>query len=357
MADRVGWLRAAHAHLAGLEVIGVTDDLPVDYDDPEIWNQQVALIEAALARAEIIRGHLTGADLTADGAAAAAAVGLVATSEPYGAELARRLGAAHLLVDQGRVTHPVSGTAVRADLVGCWAHLRGPVRAGLAWRVVVLGAESTGTTTVSRLLAARLRAQGGNWSETAWVPEYGRTYTEERLAVQRVLYAHAGRELPVGVADLVWTDEDFTAVAQRQQELEDRGAAAGSPLVVCDTDVFASCVWHTRYVTAERIGTAGASALPWARLPLPPGLRQAARRRRADLYLLTDDVGVPFIQDGLRDGEHLRTWMTGEFQSRLTETGRAWVRLSGDVEARTAQALAACDALVAAGRRFADPLG
>jgi nicotinamide riboside kinase len=46
------------------------------------------------------------------------------------------------------------------------------VRAGLARRVVVIGAESTGKTTLAQALAENLG--------TVWVPEYGRWYWEGR---------------------------------------------------------------------------------------------------------------------------------------------------------------------------------
>lgn len=69
-----------------------------------------------------------------------------------------------------------------------------------------------------------------------------------------------------------------------------------------------------------------------------------------------DHAGVPFVQDGLRDGEHLRAWMTEEFRARPDETGRKWALLTGIVEG-VARALAYCDALLRAGRVFAEPLG
>lgn len=64
---------------------------------------------------------------------------------------------------------------------------------------------------------------------------------------------------------------------------------------------------------------------------------------------------VPFVQDGLRDGEHVRAWMTGEFQARLTETGRPWTVLTGPLERRVTDAVAACSRLIAVGRSFAAP--
>jgi hypothetical protein len=69
-------------------------------------------------------------------------------------------------------------------------------------------------------------------------------------------------------------------------------------------------------------------------------------------YLLTDHQGVPFADDGLRDGEHLRAWMTGRFLVELADCGVPVVRL----HERLATTLAACAALLAAGWSFADPL-
>jgi len=329
LADRVAWLAATHASTPQVRILGVTDDVAVDYDDPAAWHAHVALMDAALA-----------ADLLATGQpASAAGVDVVFTSEPYGDELARRFGARHVAVDPERGRHPVSGRAVRADVVGNWKHLAPATRAGLALRVVVIGAESTGTTTVAQALADRLRARGGVWNETGWVGECGRDYTVGKLDVARVLAARAGRPEPT-IDDLVWTPEDFTAIARRQVELEDTAASAGSPLLVCDTDAFATGVWFTRYVggrhaEVEAIGDS----------------------RHHALYLLTDHEGVPFEQDGWRDGEHLREWMTKEFIARLDETSRPRLTLSGALEARVERALDASDSLLAAGWSYAEPDG
>ena len=58
----------------------------------------------------------------------------------------------------------------------------------------------------------------------------------------------------------------------------------------------ATAIWEERYLGQR-----------------PAEVRAAARW--PDLYLLTDHDGVPFEQDGLRDGEHLREWMTGRFRA------------------------------------------
>jgi nicotinamide riboside kinase len=170
------------------------------------------------------------------------------------------------------------------------------------------------------------------------VPEYGRDYTVERLAAAAALAATAGRAQP-GMDDLLWTPEDFVEIARRQVAMEDEAAAIGSPVLVCDTDAFATGVWHERYLGTRH-----------------PGVEATGDSRHHDLYLLTDHDGVPFEQDGIRDGEHVRAWMTGRFADRLDETGRRWVRLTGSLEQRLADALAAVDELVTSAWDFAPPL-
>ncbi len=118
---------------------------------------------------------------------------VVFTSEDYGRRWAHHLGCRSVLVDRDRVTFPVSGTAVRADPAAHWSMLAAPVRAYLTRRVCVLGAESTGTTTLARALADHYG--------TTWVPEYGRDHAAAKQAAgsawtERGLHRH--RPTPAG---------------------------------------------------------------------------------------------------------------------------------------------------------------
>jgi NadR type nicotinamide-nucleotide adenylyltransferase len=135
LADRMAWLRAACRGLPAVTVAGVPCDVPVDFASETVWAAQVAVMAAALE----------GNGLPWPDA--------VFSSEPYGDELAARLGAQRVCVDPGRVTVPVSAAQIRASLASSWDQLIGPAQAGLAARVVLLGGESTGTTTVAELLA------------------------------------------------------------------------------------------------------------------------------------------------------------------------------------------------------------
>ncbi len=306
---RLSWLREVHSPTPWVRFVGVIDDHPVDYEDPQIWDAHCRLFRQA----------------------AGDEVDAVFSSEGYGPELARRFAATHVEVDAARTAVPVSGTAVRADPIAHWHHLAPPVRAWFTRRVVVVGAESTGTTTLARSLAEALRRRGGAWAETQWVPEYGRELTARKLAALHAVDPDAT------IFDVTWSPADFVEVATAQNAAEDAAARVGGPILVCDTDARATAVWQERY-----LGT------------VSPQVRAAARM--PDLYLLTDHTDVPFEDDGLRDGEHLRAWMTDRFRTELRRAHAPVVEVTGPPEVRLATALTACDALVARGWSLADPL-
>ena len=290
---RAAWLEERHP---GVTIAWGYDEHPVDYDDPQIWDAHMAVFRSLCPEP----------------------VDAVFSSEPYGAELARRFGAAEVAVDIERSTVPVSGTAVRADPRAHWGQLEPPVRAWLVKRVAIVGAESTGTTTLARDLAAHY--------DTAWVPEYGRTLTEERIA--------AGTP----VEDIQWTDADFVMIARRQQRDEDAAARASGPVLICDTDALATCIWQERYL--------GRST---------DDVEAIAASRSYALTILTDD-DTPFEQDGARDGEHLRHWMTERFAHRLGERGGVSLCVSGSRAERLAAAVSAIDAILDAGWDLAPPI-
>jgi Nicotinamide mononucleotide transporter len=57
------------------------------------------------------------------------------------------------------------------------------------------------------------------------------------------------------------------------------------------------------------------------------------------LYLLTHPDNVPFEQDGIRDGEDIRSWMTHEFKARLAAGGYTWHWLRGPTRMERALSL------------------
>lgn len=279
---------------ASFELLPGIDAAPMDLNDDTVWASHVALM------ADYMRSANHEVDT------------LVA-SEKYGEELAARLGLRLITFDMARLAHPMSGTSARADLVASWSRLPASTRAELCTRVVLLGAESTGTSTIARRLREALAQRGGVWQSTQLVLEYGREVSEERIT-----------EVASGQFSSHWDSGDFEHIALTQQAREDDLAGDGSPVLVCDTDAFATAIWEKRY-----IGEA-------ARL-------RGTQLGRGDVYLLTDHVGVPFIQDGLRDGEHIREEMTRWFADALIAGNRPWAFLVGDEDERLGLALKIVD--------------
>lgn len=229
----------------------------------------------------------------------------VFTSEDYGDRYAALMGSTHVLVDQARTRVPISGTAVRRDPFANWAFLAPPVRGFYARRVVVLGAESTGTTTLAAALAERL--------QTGWVEEYGREYSAQKLAR----------------GESEWYTGEFAAIAAEQQRREDAAARLCDRVLVCDTNAFATRLWHRRYLGTES-----------------PAVEAIAQRGRCDLYLLTGDE-IPFVQDGLRDGEAIRHTMHEWFAAALAAQPVPWSLLRGPHERRLEAAVSAVKSLFA----------
>lgn len=227
---------------------------------------------------------------------------VVFSSEDYGPAFAGFLGARHVLIDKDRVKVPVSGTQVRRNAFAVWDFLEPCVRAYFAKRVCVVGAESTGTTTLARALAGHYH--------TAWVPEYGRFYSEGKLASK--YYSP-------------WRTGEFIHIAGEQNRLEDSLAGFCDKLLVCDTDSFATRLWHERYVGH-----------------MSPEVGALCEGRRYELYFLTAP-DIPFVQDGTRDGEHLRHQMHRRFVEELTKAGKPYLLLEGSHESRFKKAVEACD--------------
>jgi HTH-type transcriptional repressor of NAD biosynthesis genes len=233
----------------------------------------------------------------------------VFTSEDYGEPYAALMGSRHVSVDRARVRVPVSGTAVRKDAFANWGFLEPPVRGWLAKRVCILGAESTGTTTLAKALADHF--------QTNWVEEYGRDYSLQKQARQ----------------DDKWTSVEFVHIATEQARREDEAARCANRVVICDTNAFATTLWHKRYMDRSS-----------------PEVELVASKGRCDLYLLTGDE-IPFVQDGLRDGESIRHDMHRWFEEALSTQKVPWYLIRGTIEARLKQSIPLIDDLLK-GSRF-----
>lgn len=179
---------------------------------------------------------------------------------------------------------PISGTAIRQDPIANWSRVPNAVRPWLVKKVAIVGAESTGKTTLARRLAERYG--------TAWASEYGRDYCEMK--------------------DIdTLTPSDLLAIATEQAEIEDREAVRSNGLLLCDTDLMVTRAW-----CAHLCGT------------VHPGIAEIERARRYDLHLITNPR-VAWRNDGTRvcEDEAVRAWFHRRFVEELTARGAPHVIL------------------------------
>ena len=279
-ALRAKWLREIHPDA---DVILIDDRLPAD--DSRLWAENTRLV---LGKSPDV----------------------VFTSEDHGEPYARFLGCEHVLVDRERRAVPCSGTLVRTSPLDALEFLEPCVRAHYVLRVAIMGAESTGTTTLTRALAEAY--------ETTWVEEYGREYWTAKIS----------SPLGEGGVEVGWTEDEFVHIATEQNRREDLAARTVNRILFCDTDAFATSLWFERYLDSR---SSHVEAL--------------ATGRRYDLTFLTG-AEIPFVQDGWRDGESIREGMHRRFVERLTEEGRSYVLIEGSPERRLEEAKSLVDDLL-----------
>ena len=169
------------------------------------------------------------------------------------------------------------------------------------FNVAILGAESTGKTTLCRDLAAHFGSP--------WVPEYMRTYLQAKWDNEQ----------------LTCTWDDLLPIAQGQIDLENKLAKQAAQLpddnryLFCDTNLFELMVYAN-----------------WYYGDCPETLSQAALTHHYDLILLTE-VDIPWVADDLRDSPHQREDISAYFASQLTLHNKDFQRIGGDRVQRVQQ--------------------
>jgi HTH-type transcriptional regulator, transcriptional repressor of NAD biosynthesis genes len=169
-------------------------------------------------------------------------------------------------------------------------------------RVCLLGAESTGKTTLAAALAA---AYG-----TLWVPEYGRVYTE------------VGRP-----RDAPWRSEEFEHIARVQCWYEDFLVGFADRVLVCDTDAFTTALFHEAYLGEPARGFEDLAA------------------RVYGLYVICG-LDVPWKGDGLREFEAVRRRHHEAYLEHARASGSPWLLVEGPPDERLRAAREAVDGVL-----------
>jgi HTH-type transcriptional regulator, transcriptional repressor of NAD biosynthesis genes len=277
---RAEWMRTL-CESERVHVVHVTDEVPSypheapDFD--EIWTA-------------LLRRHLPGD------------VEVFFSSDTYGEDVARWLGIRYVSIDPGRTTHPVSATLVRETPLAVWSEIPVPVRGYMLPRIAVVGAESTGKSTLSAQLAHHF--------EAGHVAEYGREHTAN-MDMRR------------------FTLDDIEAISAEHARRVEAAARSAYPCLIVDTEAAVTAIWSELYF-GEVSGA----------------VERQVVAQRFDLYLLTGS-DLPWVDDGTREFPHRREWFNQRLTQRLEDIGARVVQVEGSVSERWALAERAVRALLA----------
>ena len=163
----------------------------------------------------------------------------------------------------------------------------------IARRVAILGAESSGKSTLACALAERF--------STVWVPEYLRRFVEREQRVPR--------------------EEDQLGIARAQLVHEDQAAREADGFVFCDTTPLMTAIYSRFYFGR-----------------IDPALEALARAHRYAHTLVTMPDS-PWVSDGLqRESDAVRQTIHVQVLSALAERSIAYVLVQGTLEQRLSQA-------------------
>lgn len=216
----------------------------------------------------------------------------VFSSENYGEPFAKALQADHIIVDVDRALMPISGTQVRTDLFKHRTWMDPLVYRSLIQKVVFVGTESTGKSTISKALAEK--------HNTIWVHEYGRELWTE-----------------MATGDIRTRFEDFWKVGKTQYAREQAAALHANRYLFCDTNAWTTYQWSLLYY-----GTADQKLYNLTHNTVNEYL----------WFMCGNEFG--WVDDGMRELKHNSRDFQLTQQVALMRAGLSPVFLSGDVDYR-----------------------
>jgi HTH-type transcriptional repressor of NAD biosynthesis genes len=212
---------------------------------------------------------------------------LLITSEPYGDLVAEYMDISHIPFDIERKKFPVSASQIREDLKTNWSFLPDDVKKYYIKKVVILGSESTGKTTLTTGLSNHFKA--------SFVLEAARDIIKNSN---------------------YFTLEDLHAVAVEHAERIEKEMTGNNSLLIIDTDV------HITQSYAHRVFKTC--------LQLEEKIYQL---NKADLYLYLNN-DVTFIQDGTRLNETERDLLDSAHRELLNRYNISYYEINGNWQNR-----------------------
>lgn len=160
-------------------------------------------------------------------------------------------------------------------------------------KILLIGAECTGKSTLAHALADK--------HNTTYTPEYLRTYLEQK---------------PTGY---VCTFDDLTPIAQGQMDSEQRAVVTANRYCFIDTSLLLLHIYSQHYFNKT------------------PDIILKHLNNQYDLILVTDEIGITWIDDGMRDLPNGREQMRQTIIKELENRQLHYHTISGNLENRIKQ--------------------
>ena len=217
------------------------------------------------------------------------------SSEPYGEHVSQALGACNRTIDIARRQFPVSASAIRNDPFAYRHFVELEVYRTLVTHVVLIGAPSTGKSTLAQHLATHF--------DTCFTPEHGRDYWHANQVNRRLSLAQ------------------LNALAHQHIEKEDLQLAQSNRYLFTDTNALTTAVFSEYYHGVVH-----------------PDLERLVQlsRRRYDLVLLCGD-DIPYDDSEDRSGEDNRRLLQRATENKLHNLDIPYQRIDGALGVRASQ--------------------
>ena len=193
-------------------------------------------------------------------------------------------------------------------------------------KVVVIGPESTGKSTLCELLAQHYNAQ--------WCPEFAREF----LLTHGMDYTYDDL-LFIAKGQLAMEDEYESSIVNGQWAMKNEQVSYTqspltthhSPLLFLDTEMYVMKVW-CEFVFGK--------CHDW--------ILEQIKKRKYDLYLLCN-TDLPWVKDELREYPDLATRdkLYAIYKNIMMHQSIPWVDISGDYDVRLQKAINAVNQLIA----------
>jgi len=227
---------------------------------------------------------------------------VIFTAADYGDEFAHHLGdIKHELVDIERIKYPVSGTKVRNNPYEYWNLIPNETKPYFTKKIVLVGPESSGKTTLSKLLSEKLNVP--------LVKEYGAKYFTEKNLNKN---SKDNEE---------FTLLDINKIASGQIHLEEEALNKGEKMVIFDTDLIITQIWSEIYFGKS-----------------PKWIVDESYRRKYHLYLLMD-IDFDWVDEGIREFPEKRQWHFDRIKTELDNRKLNYEIISGSIEERLKKCL------------------